>query len=111
MLDDDWHGQDRFARRADSRQLLPLPEGVACFAVAASTVSRRSPLAERLIGDGLVPVPSALGQHHDARRQLHFARAAQWIAYGTTHNGLLCSLAVNRKLLQWLQPTHPKELV
>jgi len=109
VLDDDWHGHDRFARRADSRQLLPLPDGVACFTVAASTASRSSPLAERLIGDGLVPVPSALGQHHDARRQLHFARASQWIAYGTNHNGLIGSPAVSRKLLHWLRPAHIKE--
>ena len=109
VLDEDWRGQDRFARHADSRHLLPLPAGIACYAVAASTASRRSPFAERLIGDGLVPVPSALGQHHDVRRQLSFAHAAQWIAYGTSHNGLLGSPAVSRKLVHWLQPAHLKD--
>ena len=109
LLDDDWRGRDRFARRADSRRGLPLPEGVACFAVAASAASRSSPLAERLIGDGLVPVPSALGQHRDARRQLAFAKTAQLIVYGTRHNGLLGSPAVSRQLLRWLQPKPAKE--
>ena len=109
VLDDDWLGRDRFARRADSRRVLQLPDGVACFAVAASTASRRSPLVERLIGDGLVPLPSALGQHRDARRQLAFAKDAQLIVYGTRHNGLLGSPAVSRQLLRWLQPSAAKE--
>ena len=42
---------------------LPLPAGVACYTVAATTAAQRSALAERLVGDGLVPLPSALGQH------------------------------------------------
>lgn len=103
VLDDDWHGRDRFQRQADSRQRLPLPEGVACFAVAATTAARRSPLAERLIGDGLVQVPSALGQHHDARRRLSFPRASQFIVFRTNHIGLLSSPEVTRQLLHWLE--------
>jgi hypothetical protein len=106
VLDDDWHGHDRFQRKADSRHFLPLPQGVSCFTVAATTAARRSPLADRLIGDGLVPVPSALGQHHDARRTLSFPKSAQFIAYRTKHIGLLSSPEVSRKLVHWLQDHH-----
>jgi hypothetical protein len=106
-LDEDWHGHDRFAPKADCRQRLPLPAGVACFAVAASTAARRSPLADRLIGDGLVPVPSALGQHPDTWRRLSFPRSARLIAYRTNHMGLLSSPEVMRQLVLWLQPQHP----
>lgn len=103
LLDDDWHGHDRFQRRADSHHRLPLPERVACFAVAATSAARRSPLADRLIGDGLVPLPSALGQHRDPRRSLCFSHAAQLVVYRTNHLGLLSSPEVARQLAHWLQ--------
>ena len=74
VLDEDWHGHDRFHRGPDNRQVVPLPEGVACHTVAATTAAKRSALANRLVGDGLVPLHSALGQHDDARRNLAFAR-------------------------------------
>lgn len=102
LLDADWHGHDRFRHRGDCRQHLPLPEGIACYTVAASTATRQSPLADRLIGDGLVPVPSALGQHADARRSLEFDKPSTFVAYRTNHIGLLASPEVTRKLLQWL---------
>ena len=40
VLDEDWHGHDRFQPKADKRQLVPLPEGVACFTVAATIAAR-----------------------------------------------------------------------
>ncbi|MFZ3127310.1 MAG: alpha/beta hydrolase [Rhodoferax sp.] len=104
VLDADWLGHDRFRRKPDSRQPLPLPAGVACYAIAATNAAQRSPLAERVIGDGLVPLPSALGQHPDPKRQLAFAPGAQWIAYGTHHMELLSSPAVTQQLLAWLTP-------
>lgn len=105
LLDDDWRDHDRFRRKADSRRPVPLPDGVACFAVAASSAAKGSTLAERVIGDGLVPLPSALGQHADARRQLGFAREAQLVVYRTRHIDLLHSAEVTRRLLQWLRPS------
>ena len=36
VLPTDWQGSDRFAVAADARQALPLPAGVACYAVAAT---------------------------------------------------------------------------
>ena len=104
VLDEDWRGHDRFRRRPDSRQIVPLPEGVRCYAVAATTAARRSALADRLTGDGLVPLRSALGEHDDARRTLAFPKAAQRIVYRTSHLGLLGSPVVTRQLLKWLAP-------
>ena len=54
--------------RSDARRPVPLPEGVACYAVAATTASSVGGLKDRLIGDGLVPVASALGRHEDPAR-------------------------------------------
>ena len=110
-LDSDWQGHDRFRRKPDRRAHLALPQDVACYAVAATTRSKRSALADRLVGDGLVPLHSALGQHDDARRNLNFARERQWIAYRTGHLALLTSPAVTQQILRWLRPAeHEPEL-
>ena len=104
VLDEDWQGRNRFARSPDRRTPLPLPEGVSCFTVAATLAAKRSLLAERLIGDGLVPLRSALGQHDDARRSLDFAKDAQLVVYRTNHMQLLGSPEVAQQLLRWLAP-------
>ena len=93
---------DRFAHTDDRRQPLPLPEGVACFAMAATLAGQRSRVAERLLGDGLVPLRSALGQHDDPAHQLAFAPDHQCVLYRTGHLGLLSSPAVTAQLLRWL---------
>ena len=103
VLDADWQGHDRFHRKPDSRTPVPLPEGVACFTVAATLAAKRSHLADRLLGDGLVPLHSALGQHDEAQRCLHFAPEHQYIAYRTGHLQLLSSAGVQEQLLGWLR--------
>ncbi|MDK2124746.1 esterase/lipase family protein [Parachitinimonas caeni] len=105
VLAEDWHGQDRYQRIPDQRRHLPLPEGVACHTIAATTAPRRNDLMARLLGDGLVLLPSALGQHTDPSRSLSFAEEAQWIACRMNHMALLNHPRVLRKLLRWL-PAH-----
>ncbi|MBK7281615.1 lipase family alpha/beta hydrolase [Candidatus Aalborgicola defluviihabitans] len=109
VLDADWQGRDRFTRTPDSRQSLPLPEGVACYTVVATAASKRSPLADRLIGDGLVPLASGLGEHSDPRHNLQFAKTAQATVYRTPHMALLNSPEVTAQLLQWLTPAKPAQ--
>lgn len=105
LLDEDWQGHDRFHRRPDSRRTVPLPAGVACYAVAATTAARRSKRANRLVGDGLVPLRSALGEHDDAARALSFAAERQSTVYRTNHMELLSSPRVARQIAQWLAPS------
>ena len=102
VLDADWQGHDRFRRKPDSRTPVPLPEGVACFTVAATLAAKRSAMADRLVGDGLVPLHSAMGQHDDLQRCLTFAPERQYIAYRTGHLALLESPLVTQQLLAWL---------
>jgi pimeloyl-ACP methyl ester carboxylesterase len=104
VVDADWKGHDRFRRKPDSRTHIPLPEGVACFAVAATLAGARSPIAERLVGDGLVPLGSALGRHDVAGNNLVFAKSSQWVVYRTNHMELLRSPQVTQKMLDWLRP-------
>ncbi len=89
VLEEDWRGHDRFANRADSRRPLPLPKGVKCYTIAATIGHAPASRLGQLIGDGLVPVPSALGDHSDSRLKLTFPRSHQWTASGTSHLGLL----------------------
>ena len=87
--DEDWQGRDRFAHGNDPRRPLPLPPDVRCYAIAGTIGGAKAPLRDRVLGDGLVPVPSALGQHRDARFALAFPKSHQWIAGDTSHFDLL----------------------
>ena len=109
VLAGDWHGHDRFRKKPDSRLHVPLPEGVACFTVAATTAAKATltptkggSLADRLIGDGLVPLHSALGLHDDPQRSLQFAQKSQLIAYRLNHMQLLSSPVVTQQMVKWL---------
>ncbi len=102
LLEDDWSGSDRFEHHGDTRRHLPLPEGVACLAVAATRAGQRSTAANRLIGDGLVPLRSALGQHDDPARALAFGQQDQFVFYRTGHLQLLSDPAVGRVVSDWL---------
>jgi len=103
VLDEDWHGRDRFHREADRRQTLPLPQGVGCHFVAATTSAGRSIMADHLLGDGLVPLHSALGHHEDNRRKLQYSKSSQKIIYRMNHMALLSSPEVSRQIVQWLR--------
>ena len=106
VLDSDWQDQDRFKpqskQQQNTREHLPLPENVACFTVAATLAAKRSLLADRLIGDGLVPLNSALGVHSDPTRSLAFAKSSQMIVYRTNHMAMLGSAEVGEQLVAWL---------
>ena len=132
VTDADWESAPGEGWRAgfeDRREPLPLPDGVACFAVAATLAGQPRPKTagksrlrtepERagksaaglaasalaaVAGDGMVPVESALGQHDEARRRLLFAPDSQCIVYQTGHLDLLSSPAVAEQLLAWLSP-------
>ncbi len=104
VLDQDWEGKDRFAHGA-ARHPLPLPDKVQCFALAATRGSNpgaAGDLRDRLAGDGLVPLASALGQHPDPALQLNFDPNQQWIGYQMNHLDLLNHPQVYQQLLCWL---------
>ena len=109
LLHSDWADSDRFAHARDSRGVVPLPAHVDCYAVAASlsqvAVNHDAALLAKVLGDGLVPVASALGRHKTARRRLPFAADHQRIVYGTSHLGLLDNAEVSAQLLAWLTPS------
>jgi pimeloyl-ACP methyl ester carboxylesterase len=99
VLDEHWQGRDRFRLAADGRTPLALPEGVECFAIAGTRT--RQP-GTRLLGDGLVPVHSALGRHRRPELTLGFPESNQWIGFGIGHVDLLARIEVYRTLRKWL---------
>jgi len=99
VIDEHWAGVDRFAAGIDRRSPTPLPDGVACHAIAATlarTVDDAPP------GDGLVPVDSALGRHPRPELTLAFPPAHQRIVAGAGHLDLLDHPEVTAQLRTWL---------
>ncbi len=101
VLEEDRKGDHRFANLADSRCPVPLPRGVRCYTIAGSI--GRAPVTRRdqLIGDGLVPVASALGDHPDSRLKLSFPPSRQWTVGRTSHFGLLRPGPVYARIRDW----------
>ena len=106
LLDEDWRGRDRFEPSRDDRQPVPLPDGVRCYAVAATTGKAPGDLNDRLLGDGLVPVRSALGRHEDAARSLPFPESRQWVGTGINHLDLLDRPEVYDRIRRWLAASY-----
>jgi pimeloyl-ACP methyl ester carboxylesterase len=102
LHEETWLGFDRFERGRDPRRPTPLPAGVDCFAVAGTTGKRAGDLQDRLLGDGLVKVGSALGRHEDVRLCLDFPPGRQLIAAETRHLQLVHDPAICAKLRDWL---------
>jgi hypothetical protein len=86
----------RFAAGGAAATDDALPEGVECFRVAASLGRVPGDLLDRVMGDGLVPVESALGPVHcrDPERE--------WVGYGLGHLDLLSDAEVYRRIRGWL---------
>jgi len=99
LRDEDWAGHDRFARRSAPLSALPLPAGVRCYALAATTGRHAG---RRATGDGLVPLASALGRHRERSRDLGIPLARQWVGTGMNHLDLLASRAAAEQMRRWL---------
>ncbi len=95
--DEEWKGVDRFANESDPRTHIELPANVTCFAIAATTSKELTPSS---VGDGLVPIDSALGRH--AKPELTLTFANQRVFTGLSHLDLLNDPQVYGQLRDWL---------
>ena len=92
------------------------PQGPRCWALAGTldaaadepgrSLKKRalSKTLGKALGDGLVPLASALGQHEDSAQALQFAPERQAVLHGTGHLELLSSPAAALQLRAWLAP-------
>jgi len=98
--------ENRFARGSGTGLSPPLPRGVACYAAAATHTSDtagavRTAVSD-LLGDGLVPVASALGDHADPARALSIPPTRRWVGRGMSHFDLLGHPEVYERIREWL---------
>jgi pimeloyl-ACP methyl ester carboxylesterase len=72
-IEEEWAGRDPDQVFADARRNIPLVEGVGYYFLAA-TISRdpEHPLGQ-LLGDLLVRLPSAIGEHPEPARRIRFS--------------------------------------
>lgn len=89
--------------RTSRSATVPLPCQTRCFAVAGSLGPDTGQIKARLLGDGLVPVASALGAHRDPARRLDFPADRRAVVHDTGHLDLLSSPAVYTALHGWLR--------
>lgn len=102
IIDEDWLDTDRFKLQSDKRKNVSLPKDVDCYTVAGTTDNASMSLSSRCIGDNLVGVKSALGQHKKISKRLNFKKEHIWIAYENTHLDLLSDRGVYNKIKEWI---------
>lgn len=101
LVDQDWRDRDPDALRIAACQEVPLLFGAKHYFVSATiTRSPRHPLG-RIIGDGLVLVPSASGSNKS--RRIGFEVENGMHIGSANHFSLLNNESVYEKLLTWLR--------
>jgi pimeloyl-ACP methyl ester carboxylesterase len=86
----------------EQKEFVQLPSSVRYFALAALLNKTPNATAEKIIGDGLVPLDSAFGQSSDTDRTLDIPSEHKWIGYGLGHNEMLWDQAVFKQLQKFL---------
>jgi pimeloyl-ACP methyl ester carboxylesterase len=103
VIDADWKGRDRFELSGDKRTPVPLPESVKCYTIAATKGKKSSMVSDKLIGDGLVTLDSAMGRHKKTELNLLFPQSHQWLGRNMSHWSLLDHPDVYETLNSWLK--------
>ena len=101
VVDSDWQGVAS-EHVKNTRDWIHLPEGVECFAIAATKQARPSRGNAPSGGDGLVSLKSALGEHRDPARSLGIPKSRQAEFYRLKHFDLLSSRDVYDRMRSWL---------
>jgi pimeloyl-ACP methyl ester carboxylesterase len=86
---------------AGTHRFVQVPADVKCYSIGALLATGRASLSDRLVGDGLVPLDSALGRHRQPGKSLAVPPQRQWVARGTGHLDLLSRPEVYRQLHDW----------
>ncbi|MBC7436584.1 MAG: alpha/beta hydrolase [Bdellovibrionales bacterium] len=94
-------------KRPNASQQVSLPSGVQCYAIAAVQGDTTQRVRNKVLGDGLVPVDSALGQHPRASHSLGFPPDNTRVLPHMNHFDLLSRDEVYQQILDWLSPAKP----
>lgn len=106
LQDGDWQHRSRHDQHHDDRLPTPLPAGVDVYLVAATTQRQDGHPMRRavgeVVGDGLVPLASALGRHRRPALALSVPASHQFVLTGANHWDLLGRPEVCDRLRGWL---------
>jgi pimeloyl-ACP methyl ester carboxylesterase len=95
----DWNTNERFEFSGDTRLPMPLPEYVQCFAIASSANEN----INYPLGDGLVRIKSALGEHQNPAFSLRIPDDQKWLGTNINHMQLLSDPEVYLQLKNWFE--------
>ena len=101
VLDEDWRDGDPDAFFTDTSKHAPFVDGVAYGYIAARLQPSGSGALGELLGDMLVQLPSATGQHRDETRHLPFHMGH--VLEGINHVALTNHPAVYPQLVRFLK--------
>lgn len=96
----DWQ-QDEETRKILKKRPT-LPQGVACYAIASCLGNNFYDEKSQMLGDGLVPVSSALGDAETGHIGLDYPPKHKWIGEGINHLDLLSHPLIMSKIKEWI---------
>ena len=108
VRDDDWeHNDARIGQVDDNRKPAPLPSHINTFFVAGTLeFENKKNRTLKIIGDYLVSIKSALGEHPNPRFQLKVPDSHKAIFYGLNHFEIQYHLSVADQIVKWFYPRH-----
>ena len=108
VRDDDWeHNAARIGQVDDNRKPAPLPSHINTFLVAGTLeFENRKNRTLKVIGDYLVSVKSALGEHPNPRYQLKLPESHKAVFYGLNHFEIQFHAEVAEQVAKWFYPHH-----
>lgn len=104
VRDEDWQSLATRSVLPDSeRQITPLPPDITAYFVAGTlSEAEDSSKMSYVLGDGLVNINSALGEHTEMHT-LQVPKERKKVFYGVGHFGLLSDKRVLKQTVEWLQ--------
>jgi len=102
LVDEDWRDNNRFKLQSDTRNHIPLNKNIEYYCIAGNIRKTTDSVISKLVGDYLVDIKSALGQHKNHDRNLNFKQQNTWIADRCTHIDLLSDDGIYNKIKEWL---------
>lgn len=102
LLDDDWEGIDQDDFHPDYRKPVPLREGTRHYFIAATIGNNVSDFKSMIVGDLLVRLDSAKGQHSDDLKKLSIRPEDCRVFEKLNHLDLLDNKVVHDQILEWL---------
>lgn len=106
VRDDDWeHMSARIGSLDDNRKPAPIPSHLNAFFIAGTmefkTIKNKT---LSIIGDYLVSVQSALGEHQNPRLNLNIPDSHKAVFYGLNHFNIQYHPSVAEQITRWLYP-------